>query len=103
MLRYDPMQPEHAKFLAPVEETNHESGKKSKMKKCKEDEHLSVASQQNVDKVEVSKETFYKVSDTLKEIIAQSNTFSLRSLFNRDEDNDEHKKGTTATTLWRMF
>ncbi|XP_046969997.1 probable RNA-binding protein CG14230 [Vanessa cardui] len=89
MLRFDPMQPEHAKYLAPVE-TKPESTKKSKKKKSKdteskEEEIITQQPEPVVEKVEVSKEQFYKISDTLKEAITQPNSFSLRSLFTKDD------------------
>nr|XP_026494090.1 probable RNA-binding protein CG14230 [Vanessa tameamea] len=87
MLRFDPMQPEHAKYLAPVE-TKQESTKKSKKKKSKdmESKEEEIAQPEPVvEKVEVSKEQFYKISDTLKETITQPNSFSLRSLFTKDD------------------
>ncbi|CAB3234921.1 unnamed protein product [Arctia plantaginis] len=85
MLRFDPMQPDHAKFLTPME-TKLEPPKKSK-KKMKEEKHLNeLQPVVEVPKVEVSKEQFYKVSETLKEAIAQPNTFSLRSLFGQGDN-----------------
>ncbi|XP_045452292.1 nucleolar protein 8 [Melitaea cinxia] len=91
MLRYDPLQPEHAKYLAPVE-TKHESVKKSKKKKSKDvedKEELEPQPDPVVEKVEVSKEQFYKISDTLKEAITQPNSFSLRSLFTKQDNTKE--------------
>ncbi|CAH0713279.1 unnamed protein product, partial [Brenthis ino] len=90
MLRFDPMQPEHAKYLAPVE-MKPESTKKSKKKKDKEpivEEQVAVP-EPVVEKVEVSKEQFYKISDSLKEAITQPNEFSLRSLFRKDDVQEE--------------
>ena len=86
MLRFDPMQPDHAKYLAPVE-VKQESTKKSKKKKLKdkEEEEQVAVPEPVVEKVEVSKEQFYKISDTLKEAITQPNAFSLRSLFSKDD------------------
>lgn len=100
MLRFDPMQPDHVKFLAHVEETKPETGKKNKKKKTKEEDQQPQPVQQEGPKLEVSKETYYKVSDALKEAIVQPNTFSLRSLFNRAEDDDsESKNGMMILTL----
>ncbi|XP_053615004.1 probable RNA-binding protein CG14230 [Plodia interpunctella] len=92
MLRFDPSQPEHAKYLAPKEEMNQESLKKPKKKKMTEKSIKETDQQeQEENKVEVSKEQFYKVSDALKEAIAQPSTFSLRSLFGTSEpDEKEH-------------
>lgn len=90
MLRFDPMQPEHAKYLAPVE-VKPEFTKKSKKKKDKDpvvEEQVAVP-EPVVEKVEVSKEQFYKISDTLKEAITQPNEFSLRSLFRKDDVQEE--------------
>lgn len=98
MLRFDPQQPDHAKFLAPVE-TKPESNKKSKKKtKDKQEEINKQEPELDVPKVEVSKEQFYKVSETLKEAIAQPTTFSLRSLFgNNDNDGPQEKNVDYAT------
>ncbi|KAL0820570.1 hypothetical protein ABMA28_006417 [Loxostege sticticalis] len=97
MLRFDPTQPEHAKFLAPVEDTKDETTKKSKKKKLKEkqDEQKTEHVGTEVEKVEVSKEQFYKVSETLKEALVQPSTFSLRSLFGQNEETkeDDREKG----------
>lgn len=86
MLRFDPSQPEHARFLAPVAPKKQEL-KKGK-KKLKEHEQPDEQRPEEV-RPEVSKEQFYKVSETLKETIAQPNTFSLRSLFGNNEIIDE--------------
>ncbi|XP_063626657.1 nucleolar protein 8 [Cydia splendana] len=86
MIRFDPMNPEHAKFVVPMEEVKQES-KKSK-KKVKEMSELGPL-QPEVPKVEVSKEQFYK-SEITKEAFEQpAEGFSLRSLFNRDDDAGE--------------
>lgn len=92
MLRFDPLQPEHAKFLAPAEELQ-EQAKKSKKKKSKdkqqEDEQPKETKTEGP-KVEVSKEQFYNISETLKEAIKKPASFSLRSLFrNNEEENKE--------------
>ncbi|XP_075981368.1 putative RNA-binding protein CG14230 [Anticarsia gemmatalis] len=89
MLRFDPMQPDHAKFLAPQEPKPEPVKKGKKKAKEKQEENNDTPPQPEVPKVEVSKEQFYKVSDTLKEAIAQPNTFSLRSLFGNNENVDE--------------
>ncbi|KAG7301507.1 hypothetical protein JYU34_014474 [Plutella xylostella] len=87
MLRFDPMHPDHAKFLAPVEEQKQDLTKKSKKKKNKGEE-TEETPQPEPEKIEVSKEQFYTVTDTLKEAIKQPNTFSLRSLFKTSEQED---------------
>lgn len=100
MLRYDPTQPEHAKYLVPI--TKEESTKKSKKKKTKEskdEEAQHTEPERVVEKVEVSKEQFYKVSDTLKEAIAQPTTFSLRSLFTKDGDNQQEGRFSIICSL----
>nr|XP_034835705.1 probable RNA-binding protein CG14230 [Maniola hyperantus] len=86
MLRFDPNQPEHAKYLVPV--TAEEHTKKSKKKKSNDskDEDIQKEPEHVVEKVEVSKEQFYKISDSLKETMTQPTTFSLRSLFTKDDD-----------------
>ncbi|RVE43761.1 hypothetical protein evm_011610 [Chilo suppressalis] len=89
MLRFDPSQPEHAKFLAPVDKIKQESTKKAKKKKLKEQQEdektKKVIPENDKPKIEVSKEQFYKVSETLKESLEQPNNFSLRSLFGPNE------------------
>ncbi|XP_063367065.1 nucleolar protein 8 [Cydia amplana] len=86
MIRFDPMNPEHAKFVVPMEEVKQESKKhKNKLKATSEPAPL----QPEVPKVEVSKEQFYK-SEITKEAFEQpAEGFSLRSLFNRDDDAGE--------------
>lgn len=87
MLRYDPSQPEHAKFLAPIEAK--QESKKSKKKKSKENDIKEPEPVQiEVEKVEVSKEQFYEISDVLKESITQPTAFSLRSLFSKSENSE---------------
>ncbi|KAM3963179.1 nucleolar protein 8 [Aphomia sociella] len=88
MLRFDPSQPDHAKFLAPMEENKQEQ-KKLKKKKSKEKQEIEPTPNnldKEIEKVEVSKEQFYKVSETLKEALEQPTSFSLRSLFSKNED-----------------
>ncbi|XP_022128470.2 probable RNA-binding protein CG14230 [Pieris rapae] len=88
MLRFDPLQPEHAKFFAPIEPK--QENKKSKKKKSKDSELQDPEPvPMEIQKVEVSKEQFYEVSDVLKESITQPTAFSLRSLFSKGENNEE--------------
>ncbi|KPJ09644.1 Nucleolar protein 8 [Papilio machaon] len=87
MLRYDPMHPEHAKFLAPAVATQEIPKKAKKAKKSKETPEVTLPPT-IVENVEVSKEQFYSVSDTLKEALVQPTTFSLRDLFGK-KDNDK--------------
>ncbi|XP_045522592.1 probable RNA-binding protein CG14230 [Pieris brassicae] len=88
MLRFNPLQPEHAKFFAPIEPK--QDNKKYKKKKSKDNElQEPVPVLMEIEKVEVSKEQFYEVSDVLKESITQPTAFSLRSLFSKGENNDE--------------
>ncbi|CAG4947379.1 unnamed protein product [Colias eurytheme] len=95
MLRFDPLQPDHAKFLAPVE-PKEEVSKKSKKKKSKDKEEIPEPQPVvEVEKVEVSKEQFYEVSDVLKEAIAQPTSFSLRSLFSKSEHTEEETPNDT--------
>lgn len=86
MLRFDPSQPEHARFLTPLATKKQETNKKGKKKLQAEKPEESRPEEV---RPEVSKEQFYKVSDTLKEAIAQPNTFSLRSLFGNNETIEE--------------
>lgn len=87
MLRFDPLQPEHAKFLAPAEERQ-EQAKKSKKKKSKDkqEEGQPKGTKTESPTVEVSKEQFYNISETLKEAIKKPASFSLRSLFGNNEE-----------------
>ncbi|XP_032519676.2 nucleolar protein 8 [Danaus plexippus] len=90
MLRFDPSQPEHAKYLAPVGERPEQTKKSKKKKKDAEvAEEEPQETQSVVEKVEVSKEQFYKITDDLKEAITQPQEFSLRSLFAKDDVQDE--------------
>ncbi|KAJ0174076.1 hypothetical protein K1T71_010222 [Dendrolimus kikuchii] len=86
MLRFDPTHPEHAKFLVPKEQPQEINKKVKKKSKEKQLENKEEIPEPVIEKVEVSKEQFYKVSETLKDAIAQSNTFSLRSLFPTADD-----------------
>ncbi|XP_038211039.1 probable RNA-binding protein CG14230 [Zerene cesonia] len=95
MLRFDPLQPDHAKFLAPVE-PKEEVSKKSKKKKSKDKEEIPEPQPVvEVEKIEVSKEQFYEVSDVLKEAIAQPTSFSLRSLFSKSNSTEEETPNDT--------
>ncbi|XP_059060755.1 probable RNA-binding protein CG14230 isoform X2 [Achroia grisella] len=99
MLRFDPMQPDHAKFLAPVEETIQDNKKKPKKKKSK-DIHEVESTLENLDqekKIEVSKEQFYKISDTLKDTLEQPTTFSFRSLFSKNESYEREAPDQDST------
>lgn len=96
MLRFDPRQPEHAKFLAPTGELL-EQTKKSKKKKSKDKQEEEPKETKIEDpKIEVSKEQFYNVSETLKEAIKKPTSFCLRSLFGNNEE--ESKEGEC---VWR--
>ncbi|KAI5643002.1 RNA recognition motif domain-containing protein [Phthorimaea operculella] len=102
MPRFDPNQPDHAKFLAPVEEKEELTKKSKKKKKDKTEEISKPEPVPQAPVPEVSKEQFYKVSETLKEAIAQPTTFSLRSLFgNVEEDNraDDKEQDTGFISL----
>lgn len=89
MLRFDPLQPDHAKFLAPVEPKPEPTKKSKKKAKEKQEDIQEQQIEPEGPKVEVSKEQFYKVSDALKEAIAQPSSFSLRSLFGSKENDDD--------------
>ncbi|XP_014365898.2 probable RNA-binding protein CG14230 [Papilio machaon] len=88
MLRYDPMHPEHAKFLAPAFAAQEIPKKAKKAKKSKETP-VEPLPPTIVENVEVSKEQFYSVSDTLKEALVQPTTFSLRDLFGKKDNDDK--------------
>ncbi|CAK1584429.1 unnamed protein product [Parnassius mnemosyne] len=87
MLRFDPMHPNHAKFLAPA--TSPDQAKKSKKKKSKENQE-EIQPEGVIEKVEVSKEQFYKVSDTLKEAMIEPSSFSLRNLFAKEKSEERN-------------
>ncbi|KAJ8717302.1 hypothetical protein PYW08_005701 [Mythimna loreyi] len=89
MLRFDPLQPDHAKFLAPIESKPEPVKKTKKKAKEKQEDVKEVQPEPEGPKIEVSKEQFYKVSDALKEAIAQPSSFSLRSLFGNKENDDD--------------
>ncbi|CAG9563942.1 unnamed protein product [Danaus chrysippus] len=93
MLRFDPSQPEHAKYLAPVTEKPEQTKKSKKKKKDIEVVEEQPKETENVvEKVEVSKEQFYKITDDLKEAITQPQEFSLRSLFAKDDVQNEENE-----------
>lgn len=103
MLRFDPNHPDHMKFLAPVEQKTESKKSKKKNKELQDETQEKV--EPVIEKVEVSKDQFYKVSDTLKEAITQPKEFSLRSLFANDNVKDE---GNVTDILefyseWRTF
>lgn len=78
MLRYDPTVPEHAKY-----EVTSSTSKSDNKKKCKNqnpEKNETVTVQSPV----VSKETFYKVTNDLKDTLHQKETFSLANLFNNE-------------------
>lgn len=87
MFRFDPLQPEHAKFLAPAEEGQEQAQKpKKKKSKDKQEEGPPKEFKTESPKVEVSKDQFYNFSETLKEAIKKPANFSLRSLFGNNEE-----------------
>lgn len=89
MLRFDPSHPEHAKFLVSKNDVEQVLTKKAKKKlREKVPEKKEEIPDVVEEKVEVSKEQFYKISDTLKDAIVQPTTFSLRSLFPSRQEND---------------
>ncbi|KAJ9601310.1 hypothetical protein L9F63_000532 [Diploptera punctata] len=105
MLRFDPSKQEHTVFekektlkkkISCDEETEEPSSvleTKSKIKNKKDEKVV-----ENVTSVPVSKEKFYKVTDSLKTCLQkkdEENTFSLRQLFGRsDRDGEEEKRDT---------
>ncbi|CAG5048915.1 unnamed protein product [Parnassius apollo] len=94
MLRFDPMHPDHAKFLAPAA-TSPDQAKKSKKKKPKDlfkENQEEIQPEGVIEKVEVSKEQFYKVSDTLKEAMIEPSSFSLRNLFAKESNEKESEE-----------
>lgn len=78
MLRYDPSKLEHSRF----EIKDHDRNEASKtMKENKKNE-------ENVEdkpKVDVSKDTFYKVTNDLKDSLQNKQIFSLSSMFGYTE------------------
>lgn len=75
MLRFDPTQPEHSKYEIKEDLTV------KKKKKKKVDDQSNVANNDIIPNV--SKDTFYKVSEGLKDIFQEKQEFSLLSMFNQ--------------------
>lgn len=103
MLRYDPSRPEHEKFIAPTDSSKSKLEKKSKKERKREREDQKLEEIKSIEHterthpaIEVSKETFYKVSDSLKDAIGQPKEFSLRSLFSKELQDDTYEKDASA-------
>ncbi|GLV40116.1 uncharacterized protein CBL_03736 [Carabus blaptoides fortunei] len=85
MLRFDPSKPEHSKF----EIKEIDVKEKSKMKEKAVGKELAEETNNEEPQVEVSKETFYKVTANLKQSLQQNEGFSLLNMFGTAEEKDE--------------
>ncbi|KRT78311.1 hypothetical protein AMK59_8187, partial [Oryctes borbonicus] len=85
MVRFDPSNPEHSKYILKQAEPV-----KEKLKKKKEQLVSSTIDKEGQRPV-VSKETFYEVKENLKSTLEQEKPFSLLSLFGSNKDSDDHE------------
>lgn len=85
MIRYDPSEKKHCKYeiTSAESETKKESTKKKKREKTKIEEPVSI---------EVSKDIYYTVSDTLIESLRQNKGFSLLKACGRENDTSIYSK-----------
>lgn len=86
MVKFDPLHPDHSNLeLATVSQPENKKRKKDKLKEKQQQDTL-------IPGPEVSKEVFYKVSDTLKDTFAEKPQFSLLSMFGKtvETSNKEH-------------
>ncbi|XP_069682247.1 probable RNA-binding protein CG14230 isoform X2 [Periplaneta americana] len=101
MIRYDPTNPDHAKFETKIE-PNVKNRKVTHLSSDNEREKLHSETNKNDIQTTVSKETFYKVTDTLKETLKKRNEnteeFSLRKLFGNTGKEDGSEEEETYTT-----
>lgn len=74
MLRFDPTQPEHTKYE--IKEPPSEKEKKKKKAKLTDESTVNP-------EPEVSKEQFYKINDSLKNVFEEKQEFSLLNIFNK--------------------
>lgn len=98
MTRFDPSREDHNAFL--VNSTNKTNGafpdKDSKKKKKAE----MLKEKPKIEEIEVSKETYYKISDNITDIFKPSTEgFSLLSMFGAGEDQDATKSSSYQEIL----
>lgn len=76
MVRYDPTNPEHSKYILQQEPLKEKITKKRK--------HTDLVSEnQEVERPTVSKETFYEVKENFTETLKEDKPFSLLNLFGK--------------------
>ncbi|XP_012271866.1 probable RNA-binding protein CG14230 [Orussus abietinus] len=79
MIRYDPTEGDHKEYEVKTEQSKEQSATKKKKKK-----KLSVTEpEESAPQPEVSKEVFYKVTDTLKDALKEKESFSLLKTLGR--------------------
>lgn len=76
MIRYDPTEKKHCEYEMKPTQTEQKSTKKKKHEKTKTEKSLPV---------EVSKDIYYTVSDTLTESLKQNEGFSLLKTYGREK------------------
>ncbi|GJQ76196.1 hypothetical protein Trydic_g1939 [Trypoxylus dichotomus] len=84
MVRFDPANPEHSKYVLKQEDQVKEKPKKKK-------ELVSTTTIKEDERPVVSKKTFYEVEDNLKQALEQDKPFSLLSLFGANKQSDDHE------------
>lgn len=77
MVRYDPTQEEHQKYI----KDKPDLPKQKRPKKQKQKEHTKVVAEPVV-----NTDTYYKVGDQLKDVFSSENQFSFTSLFHTAEN-----------------
>ncbi|XP_020292634.1 nucleolar protein 8-like isoform X1 [Pseudomyrmex gracilis] len=87
MIRYDPTESKHGEYE--VQPKNKSEKKEKKIKKRKLDKSEEI---EEPTTVEVSKNTYYAVSNTLTESLKQKEEFSLLKIYGKEKDNTEDKK-----------
>ncbi|XP_056645944.1 probable RNA-binding protein CG14230 [Diorhabda sublineata] len=96
MLRFDPSQPEHSKFVIPKP-----LPEKKEQKRKRKNSDTEITEEKRAEEKappEVSKEVFYKVVDNLKQSFEEKKEFSLLSMFGH-HDETEHEGMETETQV----
>ncbi|XP_012233580.1 probable RNA-binding protein CG14230 [Linepithema humile] len=94
MIRYDPTENGHYEYeVKPTHQEEEIKEKKSKKKK----RDKSVAEIEEPASVEVSKDIYYIVSDTLAESLKQKEEFSLLKVHGKEKDDTENSKDYDAS------
>ncbi|KAI4466963.1 nucleolar protein 8 [Holotrichia oblita] len=85
MIRYDPANPEHNKYILKQDQLAEQKSKKKRKEEHKSNEI------HEAEKPVVSKETFYEVEENLKQALEEDKSFSLLTLFgtNKETVNNE--------------